>query len=87
MPLWAAVTVVAVAYVIRSVSRGFDFRPDVPFDILLLAIFAGMVIAIILARRSVATDEAPDRLGEQVEHEDDQADGDRQHDDVLGEVE
>jgi len=32
MPLWAALAIVLAAYVVRSVSRGFDFAPDLPGD-------------------------------------------------------
>ena len=32
MPLWAALAVALAAYGVRSVSRGFDFTPDLPGD-------------------------------------------------------
>ena len=77
MPVWAAVTVVAVAYVFRSISRGFDFRPDVPYDVLLLVIFVGIVVTVIVWRRALPSDDAPDSLPEQVEDEHDEADRER----------
>ncbi len=36
IPLWAAVAVVATAYCVRSVSRGLDFAPDLPSDLVVL---------------------------------------------------
>ena len=87
MPLWAAVTVVAVAYVIRSIARGFDFTPDIPTDVLLLGIFVGILILVAGARRALAPDDGHDALAQQVEHEDDEADSRGKVDDVLGKIE
>ena len=44
MPMWAAVAVVAAAYVLRSMLRGWDFRPDMPIDAILLFTFAALVV-------------------------------------------
>lgn len=52
MPLWAAVAIPAAAYVIRSVSRGFDFRPDLPSDLLAFALFAAVFAVVAIARRA-----------------------------------
>lgn len=46
MPLWAAFALVGLAYLVRSIMRGFDFRPDLPIDavlLLLLVIVVGLV--------------------------------------------
>jgi hypothetical protein len=75
MPVWAAVAIVAAAYTFRSISRGFDFTPDMPIDVLLLAIFLGIVLLVIVARRTPLPDDADHSLTEQVEHEDDPAHG------------
>ena len=40
LPLWAAVGIVAAVYVVRSATRGFDFRPDLPGDAVVLGLFA-----------------------------------------------
>lgn len=38
MPLWAAFAIAGAAYVVRSITRGFDFRPDLPMDAILLVL-------------------------------------------------
>ncbi len=50
IPLWAAVAVVAAAYVTRSAIRGWDFRLDLPVD----AIIGAALIALIALRVLVA---------------------------------
>jgi hypothetical protein len=47
MPLWVAFGIVALAYVVRSALRGFDFRPDLPLDA--IAAVAFLVVAGIVA--------------------------------------
>jgi hypothetical protein len=57
MPLWAAVAVVAAAYMVRSLLRGWDFRPDMPID----AVLGTTLVALLALRwglaRSASTDE------------------------------
>ncbi len=48
IPTWAAVAVVAAAYVVRSIMRGWDFRPDMPWDALVL-----VTLVAILAMRGL----------------------------------
>jgi hypothetical protein len=57
MPLWVAVAIAAAAYVARSVWRGFDFRPDLPADIVAVVALAVMLGLVAWARHIAA---APD---------------------------
>jgi hypothetical protein len=63
MPMWAAVAVVAAAYVYRSAARGWDFRPA-PFDFVLLGVFALLVVSRLLLARSLRDGESGDDRGE-----------------------
>lgn len=56
IPLWSAVGIVAAAYVVRSVIRGFDFRPDLPVDLVVLALLA-IVVGIVAFMRAQTDDE------------------------------
>ena len=56
--MWAAVTAVAAAYVVRSAIRGCDFRPDLPFDAIALAAFAILVALRLALGRTRSEDEA-----------------------------
>ncbi len=76
MPLWAAVALVAAAYIYRGISRGFDFSPDLPIDAILLGAFVVLLIIVALARRSAAAHDREDSLSGKVQEEDDQPDGD-----------
>lgn len=69
MPMWAAVAVVAAAYLVRSAMRGFDFRPDLPIDAVLGAVLIGLIgLRLYLSRPSAEdVDEHPQR---QVDEED-----------------
>jgi hypothetical protein len=46
LPLGVAAGIAVGAYLLRSVARGFDFRPDLPIDVvvlvLLLLVLAGV---------------------------------------------
>lgn len=56
IPLWSAVGIVTAAYVVRSVIRGFDFRPDLPVDLVVLALLA-VVIGLVAFMRADTRDE------------------------------
>jgi hypothetical protein len=58
MPMWAAVAVVAAAYVVRSLIRGGDFRPDLPMDAILAAVLVCLVIVRVALARSAESDDA-----------------------------
>jgi hypothetical protein len=66
VPVWAAVAIPAAAYVIRSVARGFDFRPDLPLDALVYAMLGLLILAVVVARRSERADAGDDDLAQQV---------------------
>lgn len=57
--MWAAVAVVAAAYVYRSAIRGWDFRPS-GFDLVMLAVFVVLVAARIGLGRSLSRDHSGD---------------------------
>ena len=68
MPLWLAVALPVGAYVVRSLMRGFDFRPDMPIDALVLALYLVVLSAAYFSRRAAAkegqdepTDEEDDK--------------------------
>ena len=53
IPTWAAVAVVAAAYVVRAVLvRGDDFRPDLPVDLVVAALLALLLGLRAMLRRS-----------------------------------
>lgn len=60
IPLWAAVGLPAAAYLVRSIARGFDFRPDFPGDILAAGLFAVCLIVIGTVRRHTVPPDEPD---------------------------
>jgi len=48
IPTWAAVAVMAAAYIVRAVlMRGGDFRPDLPVDLVV-----GALLAVLLGLRA-----------------------------------
>ena len=51
VPAWVAIAVVATAYVVRSALRGWDFRPDVPTDVIVLAVLLALLALRELLRR------------------------------------
>ena len=70
LPLWAAIVIVAAVYVVRSAMRGFDFRPDLPGDAVVLGLFV-IVLGIVAYVRTAYGDhgasspsEAEDSLGD-----------------------
>jgi len=74
MPMWAAVAVVAAAYLVRSSLRGWDFRPDLPMDAIVLALLVAFVVLRGALARSAASDEGDDPGEAEVRHEDDPGD-------------
>jgi hypothetical protein len=66
LPLWTALVVVAAAFVVRASLRGFDFRPDLPSDALVLLLLivvvalVGFVRADDARRDRDAGDDSPD---------------------------
>jgi len=58
LPVRAAIAIVALAYVLRSVVlRGGDFSPDVPGDaVVFTALAVGLVLVAIARRRGSARD-------------------------------
>lgn len=49
--LTTAVAIVLLVYVVRSAIRRFDFRPDLPQDVIVLVAFVVVVLAVAVARR------------------------------------
>jgi len=86
LPLWAAVALGAAAYTLRSLSRGGDFRPDLPGDVIAYGLLVFVVAAVGLARAR-ASHAGDDQLADEMDREDDTPDRERQDDDVLDEVE
>lgn len=70
LPLWLAVLIPAAAYVYRSVSRGFDFMPDLPLDALVLGMFLVLLGVVYLGRRARAQYESDEHQAEEDAHED-----------------
>jgi len=62
LPVWIAIVIVAVAYVLRSVVlRGGDFSPDLPGDALVFtALAVGLVLVALARRRDSARDPQDD---------------------------
>jgi hypothetical protein len=58
IPAWAAVAVVAAAYVVRSALRGWDFAPDLPWDLVVALTLVALLVARSVLRRQ-GWDEPP----------------------------
>lgn len=65
LPLWAAFALPAAAYLYRSITRGFDFRLDLPLDVLVLAMFAFVLGLAMWSRRAAAIQRDDDAAKEQ----------------------
>jgi hypothetical protein len=83
MPLWAAVAVVAAAYVLRSALRGWDFRPDLPIDAVLAVTLVALVLLRWFAGRWASADQGDKKRPAEVEREDGGG-GEPRHDEDLG---
>ena len=68
LPLGAAAAIVAVIYVIRSAMRGLDFRPDLPTDALVLALFLVVLGIVAFIRRAYGQSDADSDEGTQTPH-------------------
>ena len=71
MPLWAAVAIPAAAYLVRSVARGLDFKPDLPSDAVVFGLLAVLIFAVWAARHSRTANESHDPLPQEMKDEDD----------------
>jgi asparagine N-glycosylation enzyme membrane subunit Stt3 len=60
MPLVLALAAGAVIYLVRSIVRGFDFRPDLPMDVVVL-------VALLVAVGAVAYIRADDARRDELE--------------------
>jgi predicted nucleotidyltransferase len=75
LPLWVAVVAPACAYVYRSFARGWDFRPDMPLDVIVLVVYAAALVAVSASRRESRSEDAgEDPRAEQDEEDDSRAD-------------
>ena len=72
LPLWAVIALPLAAYLYRSVARGFDFRPDMPIDLVVLAMFA-VIVGLAVWSRSASADERDEETGDQQHDEGDQS--------------
>jgi hypothetical protein len=63
IPAWVAIAILASAYVIRAVFvRGGDFRPDLPLDLVIVLLLAGLLgLRALLQRAGWDRDEHDDR--------------------------
>lgn len=61
LPLWAALVIPALAYLVRSlVVRNGDFAPDMPQDLIVFGVLTGVIILVAWARRAYADDPESD---------------------------
>lgn len=70
IPLWAAVAIPAAAYLIRSIGRGFDFRPDIPDDIIAAIVFAIALVIVGAFRRRAPSNPGDDTASGKMQQED-----------------
>jgi len=64
LPLWAALAITAAAYLVRSLMRGYDFRPDMPADAFALAALAVVVALVGWIRSQPESHEPEERPGQ-----------------------
>lgn len=68
LPIWVAIAIIVAAYVGRSAMRGFDFRPDMPLDAVILVVAAVVMLGVWWVRRDDARrDEVERREGQEEE--------------------
>ena len=70
MPLWVAVAIPAVTYLLRSILRGFDFKPDIPQDVIVFGLLAFVLGIVAIGRHSYSSEESYHELAEEVQTED-----------------
>ena len=58
LPLWSAVIVVVAAYLIRSFIRD-SLRPDIPLDLVVLAMLMAVIAIVGFVRKDARTDSDP----------------------------
>lgn len=71
IPIWAAAGVPAAAYVLRSMLRGWDFRPDLPQDALVTVLLIALIAVASWNRSASRTHERSDHLAAEMNREDD----------------
>lgn len=60
MPLWSVFAVLGAAYAVRSILRGGDWRPDMPMDLLVMALAVLAVVLVGVVRHGDARQAAID---------------------------
>lgn len=71
LPIWAALTLVGAAYLLRSwVIRGGDFTLDLPDDAVVALVVIAGVLLVGITRRATDADEADDDARDEGQHED-----------------
>jgi hypothetical protein len=83
MPMWAAVAIVAAAYMARSALRGWDFRPDLPVDAVLATTFVALIVLRSTLAHSASSDD-PEQQGPREMPDGDHPADDPGHDDEVG---
>lgn len=73
LPIWLAALIPAAAYVYRSIVRGYDFRPDLPVDALVLGMFVTLLAVVYVGRRARAQYEREEHEAAEDDREDQDA--------------
>lgn len=69
MPIWMAAAAVLGAYVIRSAMRGWDMRPDMPMDAVVLGLAVVVFGAVAWLRHDDERRDASDDTSSHAEHD------------------
>ena len=78
LPLWEAAALPAAAYAVRSMLRGFDFRPDLPADAVAFGGLGLLMLAVGAARHLAgASDQSHEALTDEMDHGDSHTGNDR----------
>jgi len=56
IPFWLAVAIAVAIYLARSAVRGFDFRPDLPADAVILVLLVIVLASVAYVRRAYGDD-------------------------------